>query len=83
MLFSESPSRIIVSLAPSAIAAVANIAEREHCPFTVIGHVGGSSLRIELGEQEAISVEVNELENVWRSSLTRNLETEVMAAGRE
>jgi phosphoribosylformylglycinamidine synthase len=83
MLFSESPSRIIVSLARSALAAVETIAARENCPFTVIGQVGGSSLRIKLGEEEAISVEVSKLENVWRGSLTRHLETEVMAAGRE
>jgi phosphoribosylformylglycinamidine synthase len=83
MLFSESPSRIIISLAPSALAAVENIAAREHCPFTVIGQVGGSTLRIMLGEAEAVAVEVSELENAWRDSLGRHLETEVMAAGRE
>jgi phosphoribosylformylglycinamidine synthase len=83
LLFSESPSRIIVSLAQSALAAVQNIAARENCPFTVIGQVGGTSLRIKVGEAEAISVAVNKLENIWRGSLTRHLETEVMAAGRE
>jgi len=83
MLFSESPSRIIVSFPASSRAAIENIAEREKCPFTVIGHVGGNSLLIKLGEEETISAEVSAMENVWRSSLSKKLEAEVMAAGRE
>ena len=83
MLFSESPSRIIVSFAASSRAAVEDIAARKQCPFTVIGQVGGNSLQIKLGDEEAISVEVGELENVWRGSLAKKLEAEVMAAGRE
>jgi phosphoribosylformylglycinamidine synthase len=83
MLFSESPSRIIVSFPASKRAALEIIAEREKCPFTVIGHVGGNSLRVKLGEEETISAEVSAMENVWRSSLSKKLETEVMAAGRE
>jgi phosphoribosylformylglycinamidine synthase II len=83
ILFSESPSRIILSFPASSRAAVENIAEREKCPFTVIGRVGGNSLRISLDEEQIISAEISELENVWRSSLSKKLEAEVMAAGRE
>jgi phosphoribosylformylglycinamidine synthase len=83
MLFSESPSRIIVSFPASSRAAIENIAEREKCPFTVIGHVGGNKLRIKLGEEETISAEVSAMENVWCSSLSKKLEAEVMAAARE
>jgi phosphoribosylformylglycinamidine synthase II len=83
MLFSESPSRIIVSFPASSRAALEIIAGREKCPFTVIGYVGGNSLQVKLGEEETISAEVSAMENVWRSSLSKKLETEVMAAGRE
>jgi phosphoribosylformylglycinamidine synthase subunit PurL len=83
ILFSESPSRIILSFPASSRAAVENIAEREKCPFTVIGRVGGNSLRISLDEEQIISAEISELENAWRSSLSKKLEAEVMAAGRE
>jgi phosphoribosylformylglycinamidine synthase len=83
MLFSESPSRIIVSFPASSRAAIESIAEREKCPFTVIGHVGGNKLRIKLGEEETISAEVSAMENVWCSSLSKKLEAEVMAAARE
>jgi phosphoribosylformylglycinamidine synthase len=82
-LFSESPSRIIISFPQSSHAQVQAIAERANCPFNVIGKVGGSRLRIRLGDDEVVSIEVGELENVWRSSLSRRLEAEVMAAGKE
>jgi phosphoribosylformylglycinamidine synthase len=83
MLFSESPSRIIVSFPASSRTAIENIARREKCPFAVIGHAGGARLRVKLGEDEPIAAEVSALENVWRSSLSKRLEAEVMAAGRE
>jgi phosphoribosylformylglycinamidine synthase len=83
MLFSESPSRIILSFPASSRAAVENIAEREKCPFAVIGQVGGNILRINLAEEQVICAEISEIENVWRSSLSKKLEAEVMAAGRE
>ncbi|MDQ2938338.1 MAG: phosphoribosylformylglycinamidine synthase subunit PurL [Acidobacteriota bacterium] len=88
-LFSESPSRIIISFPESSRASIENLAERESCPLTVIGRVGGNRLRIKLhtekGEEaeEVISVSVSELENVWRTSLSTRLEAEVMTAGRE
>ncbi len=82
-LFSESPSRIIVSFPESSRGQLQEIAGRRDCPFTVIGAVGGTRLQIRHGEQEAISIEVQQLEQAWRSSLSRRLEAEVMAAGRE
>jgi phosphoribosylformylglycinamidine synthase len=82
-LFSESPSRIIISFAAAVAGDIEKLAARENCPFAVIGQVGGDSLRIKLGEAEVISVAINEVENVWRTSLARKLEAEVMAAGKE
>jgi phosphoribosylformylglycinamidine synthase II len=82
-LFSETPSRIIVSFPASSRAALENIAARERCPFTLIGEVGGNNLRIKLDDKEAVLLAVSEMETVWRSSLSRKLEAEVMAAGRE
>jgi phosphoribosylformylglycinamidine synthase len=89
VLFGESPSRIIVSFPGSSRGALESIAERENCPLNVIGYVGGDRLQIKLdkgnGQQaeEVISAAVSDLENVWRSSLSKKLEAEVMAAGRE
>ena len=78
-----SAGRIIVSFPASSRGRLENIAERGNCPFTVIGHVGGDRLLIRLGKEEAISIDVSEMEIIWRSSLPKKLEAEVMAAGRE
>ncbi len=82
-LFSESPSRIVISFAAAARAAIENIAQRENCPLTLIGEVGSDELQIKVGEATAISAKVTELETAWRGSLPKKLEAEVMAAGRE
>jgi phosphoribosylformylglycinamidine synthase len=82
-LFSESPSRIIISFPERSLAQIQAMAEHANCPFNVIGRVGGNRLRIRLGNDEVVSTEVGELESVWRSSLSKKLEAEVMAAGKE
>ena len=82
-LFSESPSRILVSFPEASRSAIENIAEQKNCPLTLIGNVGGNRLRIAVGKEEAISAGVVELENIWRGSLSKKLEAEVMAAGKE
>jgi phosphoribosylformylglycinamidine synthase len=83
LLFSESPSRIIVSFPSTSQAAIEKIAERENCPFAMVGQVGGGALEIKLGDEAAIAIEVNEMEKVWRGALSKKLEAEVMAAGME
>lgn len=83
MLFSESPSRIIVSFPETALAQMQQLAERANCPLTTIGNVSGETLRIQYGDDEAVSLTVSELEKVWRGSLAKKLEAEVMAAGME
>jgi phosphoribosylformylglycinamidine synthase len=82
-LFSESPSRIVVSFDPAAEARLAEIAAELSCPFTVIGHVGGTQLRISVGDTTVVARAINELENVWRNALGRQLQTETMAAAAE
>jgi phosphoribosylformylglycinamidine synthase subunit PurL len=82
-LFSESPSRIVISFAASSLPAITQIAEREKCPLTILGKVGGKQLRIALGDEEVVATDVAELETTWRGSLARKLEAEVMAAGME
>ena len=43
-LFSESPSRIIISFDASDADAVQEIAERNNAPFAILGRVGGTQL---------------------------------------
>jgi phosphoribosylformylglycinamidine synthase subunit PurL len=83
LLFSESPSRIILSFAESARESIENIARRRDCPFAIIGKVGGKRLHIRSGRRTVIDQRVEQLENVWRTSLAKKLQAEAMAAGRE
>jgi phosphoribosylformylglycinamidine synthase len=82
-LFSESPSRIIISFAESCHTAIDEIAWKANCPFTILGHVGSDRLRIKTNGELTINTSVDELENLWRSSLARKLQTEAMAAAME
>jgi phosphoribosylformylglycinamidine synthase len=82
-LFSESPSRIILSFPQSSLTAIEKLATQENCPLTILGNVGGDSLRIERDGEQLIAVDVAQAEGIWRTSLAHKLEAEVMAAGRE
>src|SRR5688500_19766119 len=44
LLFSESPSRIIVSFAPSALEALEKIAQDHNAPLAILGRLGGDRL---------------------------------------
>jgi phosphoribosylformylglycinamidine synthase len=80
VLFSESPSRIILSFPRSSVALIEDLASRANCPITILGQVVGDRLRIKIGDEEVISVAVSELESVWRGALAKKLEAEVMVA---
>jgi phosphoribosylformylglycinamidine synthase len=79
LLFSESPSRIIISFDPSDTGAVQEIAERNNAPFTILGHVGGTRLVIKVDGDDAVAAEVSELEAPWRTSLSAKLQAELVA----
>jgi phosphoribosylformylglycinamidine synthase II len=83
LLFSESPSRIIISFAESARESIEDIARLKGCPFSILGKVGGSRLRIKTARATVIDSGVEQLENAWRTSLSKKLQAEAMAAGRE
>jgi phosphoribosylformylglycinamidine synthase len=72
LLFSESPSRIVISFSPQNLEKVKEIIK--DCPFEVIGKVGGTNLKIRTNESETISIPLAELENAWSNSLEQQLE---------
>jgi len=82
-LFSETPSRIIVSFDESALGDIEEIVAAASCPMTLLGTVGSDRLRIESDGKEVIQLDVAEMENAWRSSLKEKLQAEAMAAGAE
>ncbi len=79
LLFSESPSRIIVTFASSDADALREIAARNSVPFLILGRVGGNRLTIAVNDAEAISANLSELEDTWRTSLSQKLQAEVVA----
>jgi len=82
-LFSETPSRIIISFEQSALGNVEEIVAGAGCPMTLLGNVGSDVLRIESDSETVLELQVAEMEIVWRSSLQDRLQAEAMAAGAE
>jgi phosphoribosylformylglycinamidine synthase len=78
-LFSESPSRIIISLDEAALGQLEEIAALSNCTLTRLGRTGGDQLRIQSDGQDIIRLPVHELESAWRSSLSTRLQSEVLA----
>ncbi|HYR74625.1 MAG TPA: phosphoribosylformylglycinamidine synthase subunit PurL [Pyrinomonadaceae bacterium] len=82
-LFSETPSRIIISFAESAQTEIEQIAAAAGCPMKVIGKVGSDRLVISSDGERVVELDVTEIEAAWRSSLKEKLQAEVLAAGAE
>ena len=70
-MFSESPSRIVISFAANDLDRVKSVAG--DCPFEVIGTIGGNDLSVAVDGVATITVPVRELELVWFRSLEGHL----------
>jgi phosphoribosylformylglycinamidine synthase len=77
-LFSESPSRIIISFDESALGEMEEITARASCQFTLLGRTGGNGLSIKADGEEVVNLPVSELEAAWRTSLATKLSAQVM-----
>ncbi|HEY0376028.1 MAG TPA: phosphoribosylformylglycinamidine synthase subunit PurL [Pyrinomonadaceae bacterium] len=82
-LFSESPSRIVVSFEEAALGQLEEIAARAAAPLTILGRTGGDRLIIKADGEEVVNQAVTELETAWRTSLATKLRAEVPAAAAE
>ena len=80
LLFSESPSRIIISFDPADAGTVHEIAERNNAPFAILGRVGGHLLIINVNGAKEVATDVSELEAAWRGALSGKLQAEVVSA---
>ncbi len=76
LLFSETPSRIIISFAAEKSSEIKAIAVENNCPFQIIGKIGGENLTIKINDSEVVSASIAELENVWKGSLENQLGVE-------
>ena len=52
VLFNESQSRIVISVAPENLQETMSILQERQIPFQQLGRVGGNQLRIRLGSKE-------------------------------
>jgi phosphoribosylformylglycinamidine synthase subunit PurL len=68
-LFSESASRVIVSVAPEELTRVLERAAAAKVPAKVIGQTGGNRLRIAVAGQIVIDQSVDEAERVWSNTI--------------
>lgn len=82
-LFSESPSRIIVSFDESALGKMEEIAARANCPLTFLGRTNVGQLRIEADGEEIVNLHIDELESAWRTPLARRMQSEILVAAAE
>lgn len=71
-LFSESPSRIVVSFLADKLSEIKEIIG--DCPFQVIGKVTGEDLKISVNGAEVVSANIKELQNGWKNWLEKQLE---------
>ena len=77
VLFGESASRVIVSATPDRVAEIVRRAAAACVPARVIGHVGGTELRIAVGGRTVVDVSVAEADLAWRSAIARRVERRV------
>ena len=69
LLFSESQSRIVVSLKEDNLGKLREVAARYNVPMEVIGTVGGTRFVI----QPLLQLTVDELRTVWSTGLTAKI----------
>jgi phosphoribosylformylglycinamidine synthase len=74
LLFSESPSRIILSVKPEDAAAVRAIADQAGAACSTIGETGGPNLSFTRSGQTLLEVEISKLEEEWRNTLPSHLD---------
>ncbi len=68
-LFSESQSRILLSVSPDRLDALKQLAGARGVPYQVLGEVEGNELRIDVNAKPAIQLSVRQLEKVWKDAI--------------
>jgi phosphoribosylformylglycinamidine synthase len=79
-LFAESASRVVVSVAPARSAELIARAEEAGVPVRLIGRVGGTHLKIVVGDRAVVDEPVSDLEGLWAGALDRALESKQAVA---
>jgi phosphoribosylformylglycinamidine synthase len=83
LLFSESPSRVVLSTAQHCVAQILEIAEEMGVKTALIGRTGGDRLILKVNDDTVIDREVAEIEAAWRAALPNVLEVSSLIAAEE
>jgi phosphoribosylformylglycinamidine synthase len=75
-LFSESASRVVVSVEPARTAELVDLAATAGVPATLLGHAGGDRIRISIDGRTAIDEPLREAERIWAGAIDRYFEPE-------
>jgi phosphoribosylformylglycinamidine synthase len=68
-LFSESASRVVVSVAPGHLTALLAMAASAGVPAKQIGRVGGSRIQIAVVGRAVIDELVTDAERIWATAI--------------
>jgi phosphoribosylformylglycinamidine synthase len=80
VLFNESQSRIVISVAPEHLEKTVSTLEKASVPFQRLGKVGSHELRIQIAD-ERFSWPITDLYDDWWSSIRRLVESDTCAEG--
>ncbi|MCS1352017.1 phosphoribosylformylglycinamidine synthase subunit PurL [Mechercharimyces sp. CAU 1602] len=69
LLFSESQSRVLVSIPQEYKEKLEQLALTQGVPLACLGEVTQDNLQIEVNEQEVIHVKVSELTHIWEGAI--------------
>ena len=76
ILFNESSSRIVISVAADSVDAVLTRLEKSSVPHQRLGVIGGTRLSIRLNGGDQILCKVNELHDKWYSAIQRAVDAD-------
>ncbi|MEN6358200.1 MAG: phosphoribosylformylglycinamidine synthase subunit PurL [Armatimonadota bacterium] len=74
-LFAETQSRVVVSLQAGKLEDLTKIAKSLEVECTVIGKVGGKSLKIAVNNNSIVDACAGEMESRWRSVIGKKMES--------
>ena len=78
ILFNESQSRILISVAPKDLERTISILDKADVPFQQLGKVDGGELRIEIADQK-FAWPIADLYDDWWNSISRLVESDSAA----
>jgi phosphoribosylformylglycinamidine synthase len=73
-LFSESASRVVVSVAPAAEAQLVELAARHNVPIKRIGVVRGTRVQVTIDGRSVIDESLGDVERTWNTAIERYFE---------